>query len=226
MTESSEAFKASYEKCLADATVKTKRSPCDDMLRIKLDQRDSDINGKITHYKEEVKIQPGTVRLETLKTIASDEGASVVLNISGVALREASLYFDNKFIRKIPLTRDLNAYPDKISADHALIVVQTTRGNPGWLDVDIDAERAGLHDMLSADGIFYISALDGFGRTTIFDIEYEKWERTEIMINGQPSSVEKYTRRNRWWDPSTSGTKVTAPGTWTYDVSVTKENTK
>ena len=148
------------------------------------------------------------------------------MNISGVALREASLYFDNKFVGDYLLTRDLNAYPDKISADHALIVVQTTRGNPGWLDVDIDAERAGLHDMLSADGIFYISALDGFGRTTIFDIEYEKWERTEIMINGQPSSVEKYTRRNRWWDPSTSGTKVTAPGTWTYDVSVTKENTK
>jgi len=160
-------------------------------------------------------------RPESLDKVATGESASVALQVTGIALREAALYFENRLIKKIPLTRDLSTYPDKMSADRALIIVQTNRGNPGWLDVDLDEARSSLwlKDMPIADGIFYLNVTDGFGRTTRFDVEYSKWEHVEASAAGRTYLKENWIRHNRWWDSGSDGTKVTGPGDWTYDAS-------
>ena len=66
--------------------------------------------------------------------------ASTVLYIRGQALTEAVLYFENNRVQTIPLQPDVGSFPEKTGDGFALVVVETTRSNPGWLDIDIDAE--------------------------------------------------------------------------------------
>ncbi|MBL8177880.1 MAG: hypothetical protein JNK48_24600 [Bryobacterales bacterium] len=160
--------------------------------------------------------------------VGVDESASVALRIAGQGLREAALFFENKLIKTIPLTRGLNSFPDKIGDDWAIVIVQTNRANPGWLDVDLVAERNALwiKEMPKADGVFYLNVTDAFGRVTRFDLEYQSWERAEIPGNGRPRVKERSIRRNRWWDAKSGGTKVTGPGPWTYDRTASVETSR
>ena len=156
-------------------------------------------------------------RNPTLSDLGKNEGASVVLYVEGQVLKQAEFRFENRTISSIPISESSSAYPGKISGNTAILVVATTRGNPGWLDIDIAAARQGLwiKDMPDADGVFYVLVRDGFGRATRFDIEYEKWKR-EVSKTGNTEKTEaKYTYRNRWWDKQSGGTSLVGDGPYT-----------
>lgn len=219
--------KSMYDDCAKKNPGRSlSRDTCADLLVVSSSQRSTSSTVKGVSTKsdtfETVRTQP-----ESLNKVAGNEGASVALQIIGVALREAALYFENRLIKKIPLTRESGTYPDKISFDRALIIVQTNRGNPGWLDVDLDAARSeSVAEMPKADGIFYINVTDGFGRTTRFDVEYSKWEHVETTGDGTTQLKETWIRRNRWWATKSDGTKVTGAGDWTYDANGKTESSR
>jgi len=169
-----------------------------------------------------------------------DGEASVVLSIEGVGLDTATLMFEDSSIRSIPLSLEGGRPPEKASEASALLVMDTTRGNPGWRDVNISAERDALWkgSMPRADGTFYFLVRDAFGRSVRFDIDYENWTRVTapIIITASKVTVhigtipittvadsmepgctisESYIEKNRWWDSSSGGTddSGTAPFT-------------
>lgn len=109
------------------------------------------------------------------KLLSSKGTVSIVLNVQGSSLKEASLYLENQKLKSIPLVKDSNPWPDKISSDSAFIVLDTTRLNAGWRDIDLATERESLKTggLEDGAGIFYLLISDGFGRTTRFDLEYD-----------------------------------------------------
>jgi hypothetical protein len=151
------------------------------------------------------------------ETLGFTNVASIGLYIQGAALKEARLYFEGNLLRKIPLTPQSSAFPGKAGKDFALLILETTRGNPGWRDVNLAAAREELASktMPKADGVFYFIVLDGFGRETRFDIEYAKWERSVSKEEKSTRVKESWKIRNRWWDPNSDGTSVSGTGHWT-----------
>jgi len=150
---------------------------------------------------ESIKFFKGAADFERPLDEASPQtSASIVLHVTGPALREAALWFENKKLSTIPLHS--SAFSEKIGNGYAVIVLATTRANPGWQDVNLDTEREKLQkkeNMTSADGIFYITVTDGFGRETRFDIEYEKWSVTDTKNGTDIDHVEHRVQRERWW---------------------------
>jgi hypothetical protein len=164
-----------------------------------------------------------------------DGESSIVLLIEGVGLETAKLMFEDGFIRDYPLTVEKGLAPQKGSETSAFIVLDSTRGNPGWRDVNVRAEREALwiEKMPKADGIFYFLVHDVFGRDVRFDVLYANWSRSAapivfavvdggtITIGGakipvEPQTVMKsgctvnfdYTEKDRWWDSGSSGTNA------------------
>jgi hypothetical protein len=139
-----------------------------------------------------------------------EQASSFVLLVTGVLLKEAEFRFENRSISVIPLVASSTSYPEKIKNGEAILVIETNRGNPGWQDIDIDATRVSLweKDMPNADGVFYVIVRDGFGRSTRFDIEYEKWERSETTYNNTTYTEHRFEWQNHWWSPNSNGTDV------------------
>jgi hypothetical protein len=155
-------------------------------------------------------------KMETLQLrrslfdVAPDEGASIVLYVEGRGLKEAILCFENRQLKIVPLTSGVNTYPTKFTDSGVGIVIESTRGNPGWIDVDLPGSRSELwsKDMPIADGVFYVKIRDVFGRSISFDLEYSKWQRTQTKSGSVTTITEKYQYRNRWWDSDSNGTSV------------------
>jgi hypothetical protein len=137
-----------------------------------------------------------------LSAVAPNESASVILLIEGAALRTAQLFFENRGLKTIPLIQEAGSYAEKYGPDRAAVVVETTRNNPGWRDVDLWDERKKLWrgDIPRGDGVFFLVVRDGFGRDTRFDIEYQNWSRivksTPNANNGR-TATETFEFRNR-----------------------------
>jgi hypothetical protein len=53
-----------------------------------------------------------------------------------VGLDRADIMFENMKIAEMALSRAGGQYAEKAGDDFAMIVVDTTRGNPGWQDVN------------------------------------------------------------------------------------------
>ncbi|NKE71317.1 hypothetical protein [Candidatus Manganitrophus noduliformans] len=161
-----------------------------------------------------------------LSAVAPNESASVILLIEGAALRTAQLFFENRGLKTIPLTQEAGSYAEKYGPGRAAVVVETTRNNPGWRDVDLWDERKKLWrgDIPSGDGVFFLVVRDGFGRDTRFDIEYQKWSRivtsTPNANNGR-TATETFEFRNRWWTKNDGGTSVSGEGDWSNSGSAT-----
>ena len=165
-------------------------------------------------------------RRRELSAAAPNESASVVLFVEGLALRTAQLFFENRGLKTVPLTKEAGGYPEKYGPGSAAVVVQTTRSNPGWLDIDLWDERKKLWrgDITIGDGIFYLVVRDAFGRDTRFDIEYQKWSRTVAStpnLNNGRTATEAFEFRNRWWTTNGGGTSVLGEGDWSNTGSAT-----
>lgn len=131
------------------------------------------------------------------------------LLIEGVALAAADLYFEERLIRSIPLRSDTQV-PDKFGTGWAFLILATTRENPGWRDIDLDAERNQLiaNGLTAADGVFYVQVRDSFGRRSRFDLEYQAW-----------SGGANFSSRNRWWQANSNGVSVAGSNDWSVDVT-------
>jgi hypothetical protein len=142
--------------------------------------------------------------------------ASAVLAIEGVGLKQARLFFEDTPLKTIPLTFTAGGFPSKYTPNSALIVLATTRGNPGWLDLDFEAEAKKLmHGVMpKADGVFYALVEDQFGRQVRVDLAYFAWGDAKIPIPDREREMFKITWRHRWWDPATDGTTLTGPSPW------------
>ena len=149
-----------------------------------------------------------------LSDLSEHESASIVLFITGVALREAALYFENKLVTTVPLGNK-GAYPDKFGEGWAMVVIETTRGNPGWRDIDLTTARETIwqKEYPVADGVFLIAVKDAYGRSTRFDIEYQNWTRVQT----NDGVYTKFYMRNRWWDPQSNGVSVRGAGNWSNE---------
>ena len=152
-------------------------------------------------------------RRVNLAEVEPSGSTSVVLLVHGTSLTTADLFFENRFLRSIVLGGSDSSFAEKFGTGWAALVVDTTRANPGWLDVFIWGEREALmtKDMPVADGVFYFLVRDAFGRASRFDIEYEKWK---LETQGKVT-VRTIETRNRWWDPSSAGTSASGEGPWT-----------
>ncbi|MGO8369093.1 hypothetical protein ACC808_11715 [Rhizobium ruizarguesonis] len=146
-------------------------------------------------------------------------GASIVLYIEGTSLREATVFFEGRQIKVIPLSDPGRAKDGRYTDDHAILVIDTNRGNPGWMDIDLQNLTLDLtKDMPSADGIFYVVIRDGFGREKRFDIVYEEWR--SWVDNGNANKTLRFANvviKNRWWDVHSSGTNATGSGPWSLN---------
>lgn len=180
-----------------------------------------------------------------------NEKASIVLLLEGVGLQTAKLMFEDTSVSpEIPLAISAGRSPEKASDSSALLVIETTRGNPGWQDIDIVSARANLwkSSMPRADGTFYVLVKDAFGRSARFDIDYENWTRitAPIVIVPVPTTIhvgdlhsftsvsdtivsgctvnESLLEKNRWWESTSGGTDVsgTRPFTSTVTGNVTR----
>jgi hypothetical protein len=146
------------------------------------------------------------------------EPYSVALKINGVGLREARIYFEERLLKKVPFVAQ-GSFPEKFGKDYALLIVDSTRHNVGWRDVDTDALRASLwfNDLPRADGVFYAEVLDAFGRTARFDISYEKWNVAVSKEGGMETTKADLFIKNKWWLPNSPGTSLRDPGPWSSD---------
>lgn len=164
-------------------------------------------------------------RRHTLSDLGRNEGASVVILVEGQALKQADFWFENRVLGTIPLVQGAGTYPEKFSAGKAIIVVQTTRGNPGWQDINTGSARQSLlKDMPIADGIFYITVKDGFGRSTRFDIEYQNWAFSTVKSGGYTTTSESFRYKNRWWDKNSNGTSIFGNDKYTNEGSGTSSS--
>ncbi|MCG7518563.1 hypothetical protein [Ruegeria sp. Ofav3-42] len=68
----------------------------------------------------------------------------MALYIEGVALTEAEIFFENVALGTVPQKDSPGSFQGKFGDEFAVIVVRTTRSNPGWLDVDIPKLREEL----------------------------------------------------------------------------------
>lgn len=167
----------------------------------------------------------------SLIDMGTAEGVSTVLLIEGISLKEAELYFENVKLNTIPLKRVAGGFSEKTGAGYALVVIDTTRIIAGWQDVNLLASTMRALDKTGdADGIFYLLAIDDFGRSVRFDIQYEKWRRISTPLPipppapgappappGPPHAITQLevTSQNRIWDKASNGTTLQTPGAWT-----------
>jgi len=104
----------------------------------------------------------------------------------------------------IPLTQSGGADPSKVFPDGAVVVIRSTRGNASWVDADIDRARDTLRTRNPrADGVFNIIVKDAYGRSTRFNLEYDKWNTLKDNEDDPPNFI--YIARRRWWEPGGEG---------------------
>lgn len=153
-------------------------------------------------------------RLKVLESLAPNASASIVLLIKGEALKSAVLYFEDVRLGELPLATGVITYPAKRGEDFAFLVIRSTRENPGWIDFDLDSYRESLwiETLKTADGIFQVAVHDEFGRVTRFDVEYQKWSRSERVAQGRYVLNEVFSYRNRWWEAE--GTSIASDSSW------------
>jgi len=152
-----------------------------------------------------------------LLDIGGMEGISTVLQIEGVSLREAEVYFENVKLDTISLKKAPESFSEKFGPNYSLVVIDTTRVIPGWRDLDLLAlTMLALEKTGDADGIFYVQVVDEFNRRTRFDIQYEKWQRSPSVAGFSQISV---MSQNRFWDQASSGTNLRSAGAWTWKSS-------
>lgn len=154
------------------------------------------------------------VRTE-LSSIDPDGSVSIVARVQGDGIISATPYFEGKPIgAPILLNEENRKTSGKVAKDYAFVVLRTTRQNPGWLDINLDASREKLWsgDIPNGDGVFSIAIEDAFGRQTKADIEYGKWTSYSEAVcdNKKTHSVKKYIFRNRLWN--SEGPSLKNPG--------------
>ncbi|MEZ0605694.1 hypothetical protein ACAX43_26525 [Paraburkholderia sp. IW21] len=149
----------------------------------------------------------------TLQYVGDGE-ASAVIMINGTGLDHATLMFEDTGIRTYPLSVSQGQTPEKATETSSFLVVDSTRGNPGWRDINTSAEREALwtSTMPKADGVFYLLVYDVFGRKTRFDIDYQHWYHIASKDGSNCFLNESYTVEDRWWIPGGSGTSVAGTG--------------
>src|SRR5262249_44870446 len=111
--------------------------------------------------------------------------------------------------------------PDKTGDHYNIVVIDTTRGNPDWRDIDTWSARGDLWKakLPRADGIFYILVHDFFGRETRFDIENQNGSRAVSKPDPTTCVIdEDFKAQNRWWQATTNGTSASGPEPFT-DIS-------
>lgn len=150
------------------------------------------------------------------------EPFSVVLFINGPNLASAELFFENIYIRSVPITKAPDRFDEKYpSNNEAMLVVDSTRPMPGWRDVNLEDERVKLwkQEHPVAEGTFYLKVKDGLGREVRFDIEQYRWSRTIGEMPGQSGrfQIEEFASRHRWWDPNSAGTNLKGNGLFYQD---------
>lgn len=140
---------------------------------------------------------------------------STVLSLEGTDLDTATFYFEDASLGTISLRSGDAAYPEKRGQNSAVIVIDSNRKNPNWIDFD---RRAFIRTLMNgkypdADGIFYVTIKDVFGRTERFDIEYCKWTSTEVQRpSGKVRSIAYWeSRRRAFLSPEEDGITLVDP---------------
>ncbi len=147
---------------------------------------------------------------------AGREEASIVVQIDGFALKEALLYFESTLISNEPI--DLQSSERKAAGklmdNAAIIVIDTTRGNPFWRDVNTDSyrEKVWETEIKKADGTFRLIVRDLFGRETRFDLEYQNWEHHTCKDSSPSVEEYSYSFRNRRWEEPAGGMDLSKEG--------------
>lgn len=163
----------------------------------------------VSLMNEEVNIETGPgKRKKTLNDIQENGNeASAVLNIQGSSLKEAVLFFENIKLKVIPLQKGTAKFGAKVGDAFALIVTNTTRTFPKWLDVDIKGIRDSLMRSVlpNAEGTFYVIVKDLFNRMIRFDIEYSKWTYSLTNDPGDLKDNINYLSYINWWDKKSNG---------------------
>lgn len=150
----------------------------------------------------------------------NDAPVSAGLRIYGASVVEANVYFEDRLVKTIPLR--LESGSDKTGKrfpDGAILIVQSSRSNPGWVDINVEELRTSLlSEIPKGDGIFYVEIVDAFERVTRFDLEYQKWDyQISSDVSGRTKASLSVFMRNRWWDPSSGGATLTGVGNWNAD---------
>lgn len=141
------------------------------------------------------------IRLD--EVVDNGDEASTVMLIEGVGLKEAQLFSENKPIEAILLVRQASSYPDKFGPGWAFIVIDSTRLNPDWRDINIPEKIIDLaKGVLDANGTFYVEIVDEFGRRQRVDISYVAWRGYRISDREQWVQI---LETNNWWDPQSNG---------------------
>ncbi len=167
----------------------------------------------------------------SLQLLSRDGTAATVLQIEGQNLVSADIYFGNHKVTADTENLIKTDYPEKQGGNTYMLVLDSTRMNQGWRDINLDQIRETLWSdkYPEADGVFFLVVKDRFGRNTRFDIEYQKWkrEKTTNTDNSEPSNSVRTTlvKRNRWWDPNSSGTTVAGAGSWSLEENLDFEDT-
>jgi len=153
-------------------------------------------------------------RPRDLLDLGLDEGASMVLLVEGVALKEAAVCFETAKVGSVPLQRTPGGFAEKVGPGYSFLVVQSTRTISGWQDIDLlTATLKAQSKFRDADGFFYVLVKDEFGRTVRFNVQYAKWRTGPGPIRGM--STLELTYRNRFWDRGSGGAETSAGGNWT-----------
>lgn len=142
--------------------------------------------------------------------------ASVVLKIDGQSAVSVTPYFEGQPVGDpIALRTDQRTKLKKVSADYSLVVIGTSRKNPGWLDIDLDAIRNKLaaQTIPNGDGVFSVIVTDAFGREMKVDVEYDKWNYSSRSVcKTWQSEHLGYKFASRLWEPS--GPQLANPGSF------------
>jgi hypothetical protein len=166
------------------------------------------------------------IGVPSLDDLGKEDPASIVLYVQGVGLRDAVLHFENKELMTIPISPGSSGFPGKIDDTSAILVIETTRRNPGWRDIDLPASRHALQNEIpAADGIFFVVIRDALGRETQFDLQYQKWNLQTGEDPRQQTWDEYVICRDRWWDQS-NGTSASGTGGWSEDYTEISSTTK
>lgn len=106
---------------------------------------------------------------------ANGDDLSVVLRISGVGVKRADLMFEDRILQTFDLTANAK-FPEKVFDDGALLVLDTTRASPGWLDISLpDVENQLIRGSSQSDGQLFVRVTDKFDRQTDIGIVNLAW---------------------------------------------------
>jgi hypothetical protein len=157
------------------------------------------------------------MRLPNIYDVEKNGAASIVLYVEGVGLEDALVFFEGQQLADLPIAPGSSPFPGKIGDGFASLVIETTRPDPKWRDINLETLMIHLSNtgLPAGDGVFYVVIRDALGRETTFDLRYVKWETS--MWSDKQRVLSLYDFRDRWWDPNSGGTSVHGSGNWTED---------